>query len=499
MIKANTEFLNQLEEICQNRKNEILNTKDEITISGTTYYVSNNGDDASDGKTQKTAWKTLEKVSTANLKQGDGVLFKRGDLFRVFVMTKSGVTYGAYGEGEKPKFYGHTKNLGDESLWELYDKEHNIWKLKERILDCGTLVFNGGENHSRRLIPSYRDGKFVCRDDETKPFDIIRDMTNDLDIVWFYQDRLVENSTKGESFPVPVIDEQSFGELYLRCDKGNPAEVFSDIEAVVRGAIFKINSNHNVTIDNLCLKYACFGVSGGDNVKSLHVSNCEIGWISGNILNYFGTDPNYPQGTRGSVTRYGNAIEIYGACEDYIVSNNYIYQVYDAGITHQMTTCGKTYNMNNIRYLNNLIEYCVYSIEYFLEKTDGDTQSKISNCEMANNILRFSGYGWGQQRHNTYTPAHVKGWNYENSAENYTIHNNIFDRSAYRMLHLVAKLPESLPQMWENTYIQKLGHTLGQYGANQTAELPVLSFVENSTNYVTDIFGDKNAKVYYID
>jgi hypothetical protein len=67
------------------------------------------------------------------------------------------------------------------------------------------------------------------------------------------------------------------------------------------------------------------------------------------------------------------------------------------------------------------------------------------------------------------------------------------------MLHLVAKLPESLPQMWENTYIQKLGHTLGQYGANQTTEPPVLSFVENSTEYVTNIFGDKNAKVYYID
>lgn len=499
MINANTEFLNELEKICQNRKNEILNAKDQIDISGTTYFVSNNGDDNNDGKTPETAWKTLEKVSTADLKQGDGVLFKRSDLFRGFVTTKSGVTYAAYGDGEKPKFYGHTKNLSDEALWEIYDKEHNIWKLKERILDCGTLVFKGGEKHSRKLIPTYKNGGFICRNDETKPFDIIRDMTNNLDIVWFYDERLIENLIKGESFPVPVVDEQSFGELYLRCDDGNPAHVFDDIEAVVRGAIFKVGNNENVTIDNLCLKYACFGVSGAGHVKSLHVSNCEIGWIGGNILNYFGNDPNYPQGRRGSVTRYGNAIEIYGGCEDYIVTNNYIYQVYDAGITHQMTTCGNTYKMDNIRYLDNLIEYCVYPIEYFLEKTDGDTQSKITNCEMANNILRFTGFGWGQQRHNTHTPAHIKGWSYENTAENYTIHHNIFDRSAFRMLHLVAKKSESCPQMYENTYIQKLGGTLGQYGANEICEPPVLSFCENAKQDIEKIFNDKNAKVYYIN
>ena len=499
MIKANTEYLNQLEELCNKRKTEILTTKDEIQVSGTSYFVSNNGDDNNDGKTPETAWKTIKKVSETPLLEGDGVFFKRGDTFRGNVFAQKGVTYAAYGQGEKPKLYGWNKNLAEEDLWQLVDSNNNIWKLKELILDCGTLVFDGGEYHSRKLIPSYRNGKFVCREDETKPFVMANEMTRDLDIVCFYEERLTTTATKGENFPIPVIDEESFGELYLRCDKGNPAKVFTDIEAVVRGALIKVASNPNVKVDNLCLKYSCFGVSAGGHVVGLQVTNCEIGWIGGNIQHYFGTDPNYPQGLRGSVTRYGNGVEIYGGCEDYEVSNCYIYQIYDAGVTHQITTEGNQFKLDNIRYLNNLIEYCVYSIEYFLEKTCGDTKSKITNCEIANNILRYSGYGWGQQRHNTHTPAHIKGWSYENTAENYTIHNNIFDRAAYRMLHLVAKEKESLPQMWENTYIQKLGHTLGQYGANNIAEPPVLSFAETAEEYITTIFSDKNAKVYYID
>lgn len=498
MTHANTEILTQFEDLCAKRKEEILNAKDEIVITGTTYYVSTSGNDDNDGKTPETAWKTLEKVSNAELNEGDGVRFCRGDLFRGYFITKPGVTYAAYGEGEKPKFYGWIENLADPSVWELYDESHNIWKYRKSITDCGSLVFEGGKQHSRKLIPSYKNGKFVCRDDESRDFVMQDEMTKDLDIVCFYTERLTTQEFDGESFPVPFIDHESYGELYLRCDKGNPGEVFGDIEAIVAGTIVRIWSHANVTVDNLCLKYCCFAVSGGGHVAGLHVSNCEIGWIGGNIQHYYGTDPNYPQGTRGSVTRFGNGIEIYGGCEDYIIKNCYIYQSYDAGVTHQITTCGNTIKLEDIYYLDNVIEYCVYGIEYFLNKTEGDVTSKIKNCEMAGNIIRYSGYGWGQQRHNTNTPAHIKGWSYENTAENYSVHDNHFGPAAYRMLHLVAKEPESCPKMWNNTYIQNVGKTLGQYGANKETEPEILPFDENAQEYIDNIFCDKDAKVYGI-
>ena len=118
---------------------------------------------------------------------------------------------------------------------------------------------------------------------------------------------------------------------------------------------------------------------------------------------------------------------------------------------------------------------------------------------MANNIIRFSGYGWGQQRHNTYTPASIKGWGYENTAYNFTIHDNIFDRAAYRMLHLVAKKKESCPLMYNNTYINKLGQTLGQYGSNEVEEPANHSYDERVEEIITNIFGDKDSKVYFMD
>lgn len=139
---------------------------------------------------------------------GDGVKFKRGDLFRGYVATKSGVTYCAYGNGDKPKFYGWDKSLADESLWEIYDQKHNIWKLKELILDCGTLVFNDGEAHCRKLIPSYLDGHFVCRDEPTKSFDVSTEMTEDLDLYCHFESKLTTAGYDGrQGFPVPEIND----------------------------------------------------------------------------------------------------------------------------------------------------------------------------------------------------------------------------------------------------------------------------------------------------
>ena len=499
MKELTNEISKQYDELFEAKKNEILNAKDEITIAGTTYYVSNAGDDNNDGKTPETAWKTLTKVSKAYLNPGDGVLFNRGDLFRGTVATKPGVTYAAYGEGDKPKFYANNKSLADASLWELYNEEKNIWKCTEKMRDPGTIVFNDGEAHSRKLIPSYRDLQFVCREDESNLFVIENEMTQDLDVFWYYDTLLTRHPSKGEDFLIPDTNHgELLGDIYLRCDKGNPGEVYNEVESVAALNMFCVGSNANVTIDNLCIKYVGrHGVSAGGHSVGLHVTNCEFGWIGGSIQNYFGTDPNYPEGRRGSVTRYGNAIEIYGGCEDYVAANNYIYEVYDAGITHQVTTSTKR-TMTGIRYTGNVIEKCVYGIEYFLDQINGERESYMDDVVMNDNFIRLSGYGWGQQRHNTHTPALIKGWSYVNTARNYTIENNIFDRCAYRMLHLVSLKDEYRPVMNGNTYIQNIGGMIGQIGANEIKEPDVEIFDEAAEEKINNIFGDKTAEVYVI-
>ena len=87
---------------------------------------------------------------------------------------------------------------------------------------------------------------------------------------------------------------------------------------------------------------------------------------------------------------------------------------------------------------------------------------------------------------------------YENTARDYTVHDNVFDRSAYRMVHLVAKEDASCPRMYCNTYIQKLGMTLGQYGGNAVAEPANHAFDERAEKIIAEVFGDTDACVYGI-
>jgi len=500
MQKATEEILKNYDELYIKRKMEIHDAEDRIEVKGNVYYVSCDGDDNNDGLSPETSWKTEKRVNGTWLMEGDAVLFRRGDVFRGWrIEAKAGVTYGAYGEGKKPEFLGHIENLASPELWEVYDEEHHIWKYTKRIVDPGTLVFNEGDAVSRKLIPSFRDMMFVCREDESKPFVMQNEMTQDLDIFWYFDRILAYGESKGEKFPIPDVGVSTAhgGDLYLRCDKGNPGEVFGSIEAIVLSIAFKVMNNPGVVIDNISMKYYCFGVSACD-VKNLRVSNCEIGWIGGNNMGFGGGDPNYPEGRRGSVTRFGNGIEIYGSCENYEVSNCYIYQSYDAGATHQACIAKKKV-MTGVRYTDNVIENCVYGIEYFLDSKGLDLGSYMDDIVMSGNIIRLSGYGWGQQRHNYHTPALIKGWSFENPASNFSIYNNIFDRAAYRMLHLVAKKHESCPDMHDNTYIQHLGGMIGQYGANEEKEPEIEIFDENAEEKILNIFGDKNAKVYFIE
>jgi hypothetical protein len=277
--------------------------------------------------------------------------------------------------------------------------------------------------------------------------------------------------------------------------------VFSSIEALPRRHAFYISNNKDVKIDNLCIKYiGAHGIGAYLHTVGLTVTNCEIGYIGGTIQNYLGLDPNYMDGGRGSVVRYGNGIEIYGGCEDYTVKNCYIYECYDAGVTHQFSTNSEPIKMTGIRYQDNLIENCVYSIEYFLQKLGADENSSFNGSYMddfiiSGNILRRSGYGWGQQRHNKNTPAHIKGWSYENTASNYLIENNIFDRGQHRLIHTVALDEGSMPKFNGNTFVQSVGAPLGSYGANRDGEPDILTFNEDADKTICEVLGDKNAMI----
>lgn len=483
---ATDAYLASLDATANERKAQIRASATSVEVTGTKYYVANDGNDANDGKSPETAWQTIERVNLEELKNGDGVFFKRGNIWRnVQISAKAGVTYSAYGEGDKPKLYGSPENGAVAANWTLYHEDANqkIWVYNKELDDVGLMVFNDGEKYTTKAIPTFKDGRFVVRDNHTVPFDIKSHLTQDLMLF-------------SEVIPSGVWISNIKGKLYLRCDAGNPGEVFDSIEFNIRPTIIEMGSNSGITVDNLCMKYSgTMAVHAYDAtekiikpIKNMTVQNCEIGWIGGSIQSYIGDD--------GKAVRLGNGVEMYGGCDGYLVENCYIYQCYDAGVTHQRSEGGTEETiMNNVTYRGNLIEYCIYGIEYFLN--EGDTvreRREGENILMENNIIRYTGEGFGKQRPDGKVEGAIKGGS-PNRFTNFVIRNNVFDRSTYHLLRICADHSKYLPKMEGNVYIQRENGLIAAFGAGRGLNYVMNYFAEH---YVNNILGDKTAKIYYV-
>lgn len=373
------------DENAEKKRKEILNTKDDLPASGVTYYISPDGDNKNEGTSPETAWKDVNalNINSWAFMAGDTVLFERGGIYRTSsaIFVKSGMSYGAYGKGDKPVLYGSSKNYAQPNLWKPSKKE-NVWKMDFSLEDVGIIVFNHGE-----AVGTKKAGLMT--------------MTQNGDFYHNTEDRV----------------------LYLYLDSGRPNQVYNDIEIGTKRAIFSLISGvSNVVIDNICMKYSgTFGVQCIGNNNAVTVQNCEIGWIGGSILS-------------GS-TRYGNAIQFWDSCKDALITNNWIYQIYDTGITFQGSV-GSVYD--NIRFTDNLIEYTAYALEFFI---DGDeyisrSDGSVNNIYFEDNILRFSGHGWTKQRPNVSDVGSLVAWThvYEDMS-NFNIKNNIFDCTARNFVY----------------------------------------------------------------
>lgn len=367
-------------------------------ITGKVYYVSPDGDDNNDGLSPKTAIKTLDadKFLMNDFQPGDAVLFERGGIWRVTnkLKTKKGVVYGSYGEGPKPAFYASPYNYADEYFWSPSNRA-NIWKVTVADSDIGLVVFNHGEAVGVKKL----NGLVAIE----KNFDFYFNVNEDT--------------------------------LYIYYDGGNPGKVFKDIEIGLNMPIIDVSNQENVTIDNLSIKYSGrFGIDlcGCDGST---ITNCELGFIGGALQT-------------GS-TRLGNAIQTWNGVTNQVISNNWIYQIYDTGITWQGDNKYKTFHMGdtyeNITFEKNLIEFCTMSFEFWHGNAEYDasgkttythdyeTRAKVINFQIINNISRLPGWGWGAQRPDL-VGAHIMCYKhiFPNAVGN-KISGNVFD-SAYSFL-----------------------------------------------------------------
>ena len=409
------------------------------------YLSEKTGDDAADGLTPQTAWKTVARLNREALPPGACVLFARGGLYRGCVKTCPGVTYTAWGEGPKPRIYGSPENGAAPARWERTDNPR-VWAYRIGHDDVGTLVFDGGAAHAIKI---------VCRTDRAtgartnlytgKPFGSYRDLDGDLH---FWHDYYTNGT----------------GKVYL-CSERNPGERFRSIEFNVRTCGFLVRDHANVTIDNIEVRHVgVHGVSAGGVCRGLTVRNCEFAWIGGSIHGegIFGRD--FP-------TRLGNAVEICGGCEDFTVENCYIWQCYDAGVTHQYPLDRAEVERlhKRVRYAGNVIEKCCYSIEYFLHGARfPENPSRMEDVLIEDNLMWDAATGFCEQRRpDRKGGAHFKSWcNGANRATRFLVRNNLCAFSRNEILEMSSGLPnpdgsDSMPTLTGNTFIGLKGQTFG--------------------------------------
>ena len=157
-------------------KNKILNSTnllDSIVPEGTIYYISPNGNDSNPGKFEEGAWSSLIRVNETEFMPGDIVCFERGGVWRGQLRAREGVTYTAYGSGDKPKIYGSPENAASPEKW--IKETENIYRYYKPLKsDVGTLVFNDGEEHAiKAILRTEADGK-TFNNTTGEPFNTIR-------------------------------------------------------------------------------------------------------------------------------------------------------------------------------------------------------------------------------------------------------------------------------------------------------------------------------------
>ena len=400
-------LIDKLNETFATRVEEIRNTKSEWTVApgGTVWYFSNSeGLSTNDGKSPSSPIKSLTKLqrmqNDGTIKAGDVVLFKRGDEWHDQLVTKNGVTYSAYGEGPKPIISPSV--VAEKTTDWLETDASDVYKYKSSLKskkDVANIVFNDGDAYGQRVVMDPADN--------TKTYTAGSDfmVSNGIN-VWYQPIRefhgyktLAEIASETAEADLMFYYDRAMGELYLYSRTGNPADRFNTIDIVTYGHGIKIDrgndsTNIDVTIDNLCIKYAgSHGISAG-GTKNLTVRNCEVGWIGG---------AHQSPDDLESIARYGNAIEVYGVADGFYVYNNYVYECFDCGPTIQWTgdlAEGEKKIAKNIEFYSNVV--WEGSLEVWFTTSKPATEDKyalLENCRLYDNLVTGSGYGWKAYNH----------------------------------------------------------------------------------------------------
>ena len=427
------------------------------TYTGTAYYVSNSGDDGNDGPSPETAWGSLKKVENEKLQYGDAVFFERGGTWYGSLKMQYGVTYSAYSEGDKPVLTGAPLDSAQLGKWELHAETSDggkIWKYAEPMMDAGVILLNGGEVVARKAYPLWNCKEYTNADEE--PYVLEEELA---DLMFFSALNL-----KGVKLEDTIEGDGRTGVLYLRCDAGNPGEVFEKIEiAVLSSGTSTADKGWNA-VDNL--HFHCYATSGMNcsNHSNIVCQNCEADWCGGAIKNYQQSWYN-PDDIMISVS--GGGMLLFGT--DLTCKNNYIHDCESKGIAivTNFSNGNKAWlKRDAILAQGNVVESCGMNVYMWVDSAAKGKMIAFENIRFVDNYFVNGGYGWRQMNKRDLTEADAQSIQFQNllATGEVLFENNLFYRGLGALVNLTGDDLQDgsavLPTLRSNTYVQNAGQLL---------------------------------------
>lgn len=330
-----------------------------ITAKATDYYIAANGNDANNGTSQYSPWKSINKVNAyfSNLRPGDKVLFKRGDVFYGTIVTTKGggvggapVTIGAYGAGAKPVISGFEKLTSWTPVNNQIQKSTiNLGTHPEMVIINGKPTGRGRFPNSGFLTYESVSGNNRITDNDLQTSanwtgaEIVMRKTG-----WVLDRNLITNHsgktiTFQPSQPVALSSGygyfiqdafetlDKFGEWYYKNNQmqiyfgtgGRPSDY--DIKVSSLNRLIDFSYTNHVIIDNLDLEGADLEAISLINSSNVVIQNCDIIY----------------SGNTGIAIKWGSA--------NNIIQNNTINHTYSTAIDLQRNTPNTLVKGNTIK------------------------------------------------------------------------------------------------------------------------------------------------------
>jgi len=219
--------------------------------------------------------------------------------------------------------------------------------------------------------------------------------------------------------------------------EGNPATVYSMLEAALKRVIVRFTSSHDVVVDGLTIAYTGAHGANGGGCQQGTIRNCEFLWIGGSHLYTRNDTP----------TRYGNGVEFWNGCEDMTVEGNYFENIYDTAMTNQGPGEGLVKNMV---WRNNRIYRCEQAYEIWFTHPE----LLVDGLFFTGNECIDSGYGWGHVQRPNKNGCHLLAYNLKCKIGTIRYEKNILNNAKDAQIWFFnPRLAEV--EIDHNTYIQQ--------------------------------------------